>query len=146
METHAELAPAGKGKKRTKHKPFDYVDVSSFQVVRLFLTPRCCHTWYQQALARLMKKAVGKMSRELELASLLKRLRDAHNLTSSFELSEMFHGMERKYKNSYSNVVNVSLDTQASLEQEYALPLPPADVPYQRAKLKRYKAGPGGLV
>lgn len=109
METNIGLTPGLK--KKIKHKPFDYVDVSSFQIVRLFFTPRCCYTWYQQALSRLMKKAIGKMYRELELSGVLKRVRDSHNLTSSFERYEIFSGLGRKYKNTYSNVVNVSLDT-----------------------------------
>ena len=93
-----------------------------------------------------MKKAIGKMYRELELASVLKRVRDSHNLTSSFEMYEIFSGLRRKYKNTYSNVVNVSLDTQGSIEQEYAPPIAPTEVPYQRRKLKRYKSGPEGIV
>ena len=43
---------------------------------------------------------------------------DAKNLAFSMEEFEAFKGLKKKYKNSYSNVINVSLDTESSIIEE----------------------------
>jgi hypothetical protein len=59
------------------------------------------------------------MHRELEISTMLKRVRDAYHLSCSYEKMELFKGLKKKYKNSYHNVVNVSLDTVDSILEEY---------------------------
>ena len=131
---------------RILHKPFIPIEVSNFQIIRLCLTPRCFFTYYQLALDRLFRKSIGKMQRELEISTLMKRVRDAYSLTCSYERNELFKGLKKKYKNNYTNVVNVSLDTIDSILEEYQKPILPADVPYARRKLKRYVEQPNGFV
>lgn len=127
-------------------KPFVPVAVSNFQIIRLGLTPRCFYTYYQMALDRLLKKAIGKMERELEISTLMKRVRDSDKLCKSMELTEVFKGLKKKYKNSYTNVLNVSLETQNSIEEERAPPILPAEIPYQRKKLKKYFQRDDGFI
>ena len=44
------------------------------------------------------------------------------------------------------NVVNVSMETQNSIEEELAPPIVPAEIPYQRKKLKKYYQRDDGFV
>ena len=120
------------------HKPFTPIEVSNFQIIRYCLPPRCFFTYYQLVLDRLLKKSISKMERELEISSFTKKVRTAFNLSCSYERMELFKGLKKKYKNSYSNVVNVSLDTVDSILEEYQKPIMPADVPYARRKQKKY--------
>lgn len=106
---HAEKSlPAG-------CRPYNDIKISDFQIIRLSLTPSCLFTYYQMAVDRLLKKARGKVKRELETWNLMKRVRSANELARSFETFEVFDGLKRKYKNDYINVVNVSLDTEESI-------------------------------
>lgn len=98
------------------------------------------------ALDRLLRKAIGKMNRELEISALMRKVRETDKLCKSYEKTELFHGLKKKYKNNYLNVLNVSLETVKSIEEEYQDPLPPAPVPYQRKKLKSYFEGPDGYI
>jgi hypothetical protein len=98
------------------------------------------------ALDRLFRKAIGKMTRELEISTVMRRVRESDKLTKSFEQTELFKGLKKKYKNNYLNVLNVSLETVQSIQEEYQNPLPPAPVPYQRKKLKSYFEGPDGYI
>jgi hypothetical protein len=98
------------------------------------------------ALDRLLRKAIGKINRELEISTLMKRVRESDKLTKSYEKTEIFNGLKKKYKTNYLNVLNVSLETVKSIEEEYQDPLPPAPVPYQRKKLKSYFEGTDGVI
>ena len=108
--------------------------MSNFQVIRLALTPSCMYTYYQMALDRMMKKAFAKFRREVEISTLMKRVCDSNNLSKSMEEFETFKGLKKQYKNSYSNVVNVSLDTEISIIEENQKPIQPAEPPYQRKR------------
>ena len=48
------------------------------------------------------------------------------------ELTEIFKGLKKRYKNNYINVLNVSMETEQSIEQELEPPILPAEIPYQR--------------
>lgn len=61
-------------------------------------------------------------------------------------MTEIFKGLKKKYKNSYLNVVNVSMETQNSIEEELAPPIIPAEVPYQKKKLKKYFTREDGFI
>lgn len=104
------------------------------------------HTYYQMALDRMLRKAFEKLRRELELSTMMKRICDSHNLSRSMEEFEVFKGLKKQYKNSYSNVINVSLDTEMSIVEENQKPIAPAQPPYQRKKLKKYVEGPNGVL
>lgn len=82
------------------------------------------------ALQRMMKKAVGKMTRELEISTFMRKVRESDKLCKSYEKTEIFKGLKKKYKNNYLNVLNVSLETVKSIEEELQDPLMPAEVPY----------------
>ena len=64
------------------------------------------------ALDRLLKKAFAKITRELELSYVMKRVRDCDKLCKSMELTEIFKGLKKRYKNDYINVLNVSMETE----------------------------------
>jgi len=72
-------------------------------------------TYFQMALDRALKKSQSKIIRELEVSTMMKKIRETERLCRSFEMSEMFFGLRKRYKTDYINVVNVSLDTQQSL-------------------------------
>lgn len=97
-------------------------------------------------LDRLLKKAEEKILRELEISTMMKRVRDTHNLVLSYEKMEVFKGLKKKYKNHYINVLNVSMDTEASIIEENQKPLDPGEIPYQRKRPKVYREGPDGLI
>ena len=82
------------------------------------------------ALDRLFRKAIGKMTRELEISTMMKKVRESDKMIKSYEKTELFKGLKKKYKSNYINVLNVSLETVKSIEEEYQEPLPPAPVPY----------------
>jgi hypothetical protein len=46
---------------------------------------------------------------------MLKKIKYSENLCRSFETHEIFSGLQKKYKNSYSNVINVSINTEESI-------------------------------
>jgi hypothetical protein len=69
------------------------------------------------ALDRLFRKAIRKMNQELEASTIMRRVRDSDKLTKSYEKTEIFHGLKKKYKNNYLNVLNVSLETVKSIEE-----------------------------
>ena len=77
---------------------------------------------------------------------MMKRVTDSNNLSKSMEEFETFKGLKKQYKNSYSNVVNVSLETEMSIVEENQRPIMPAEPPYQRKKLKKYVEGPNGML
>ena len=79
------------------------------------MTPSCCRTLWQLALARLLRKADGKFRRELDLVTMGRRTTHSFYHASSFERHEIFKGIKKKYKHMYPNVVDVSLDTQNSI-------------------------------
>ena len=93
-----------------------------------------------------MKKAISKMERELEISTLMKRVRDSDKLCKSMELTEIFKGLKKRYKNDYINVINVSMETQQSIAEELAPPILPAEIPYQRKKLKKYYQRDDGFI
>ena len=66
------------------------IEVSYFQMLRYDWTPRFCLTKYQRAIHRIFKKAEYRLHRELDLASILKKVRETHNLTTSFFNAERF--------------------------------------------------------
>ena len=94
------------------------IELDTFQVIRMCLTPECMYTYYQMTLQRLLKKAEDKINRELEMSTFMKRVRDSHYLCQSYEQMEIFKGLKKKYKNHYINVLNVSLDTEESIIEE----------------------------
>ena len=51
------------------------------------------------------------MTRELEVSTLMKRVRESDKMTKSYEKTELFKGLKKKYKSNYLNVLNVSLET-----------------------------------
>ena len=67
------------------------------------------------ALDRLLRKAIGKMTRELEISSVMRKVRETDKLTKSYEKTELFKGLKKKYKTNYLNVLNVSLETVKSI-------------------------------
>lgn len=71
------------------------------------------------ALDRLLRKAITKMNRELEISNMMRRVRESDKLTKSYERTELFKGLKKKYKTNYMNVLNVSLETVQSIEEEY---------------------------
>lgn len=104
------------------------------------------YTYYQMALDRMLRKAFEKFRREIEISTVMKRVCDANNLSKSMEQFEAFKGLKKQYKNSYSNVVNVSLETEVSIVEENQRPIQPAEPPYQRKRLKKYVEGPNGVL
>ena len=60
---------------------------------------------------RALNKSHDKIKRELEIGTILKKIRDSHSLCASYEQFEVFKGLKKKVKNGYPNVINVSLDT-----------------------------------
>ena len=108
----SKFVPPGKN----KFKVYNPIVVSNFQIIRLYLTPKCFFTYYQMALDRLLKKAFAKMDRELEISHIMKRVRDSDKLCKSMELTEIFKGLKKRYKNNYINVLNVSMETEQSIE------------------------------
>jgi hypothetical protein len=60
----------------------------------------------------------------------MRKIRDSDKLTKSFEQSEIFKGLYKKYKKAYINVINVSLDTADSIILENEDPIKPAENPY----------------
>ena len=70
---------------KKKYKQFEMIDLDSFQVIRMCLTPRCMYTYYQMTLERLLQKAEHKINSELEISTLMKRVRDTHHLVMSYE-------------------------------------------------------------
>lgn len=104
------------------------------------------YTYYQMALDRMLRKAFEKFRREIEISTVMKRACDANNLSKSMEQFEAFKGLKKQYKNSYSNVVNVSLETEVSIVEENQRPIQPAEPPYQRKRLKKYVEGPNGVL
>ncbi len=67
------------------------------------------------ALDRLLDKSYSKQNRELEISQILRRIKYSENLCRSFETHEIFSGLQKKYKNSYSNIINVSINTEESI-------------------------------
>ena len=104
------------------------------------------YTYYQMALDRMLRKAFEKFRREIEISTVMKRVCDANNLSKSMEQFEAFKGLKKQYKNGYSNVVNVSLETEVSIIEENQRPIQPAEPPYQRKRLKKYVEGPNGVL
>jgi hypothetical protein len=98
------------------------------------------------ALDRMLRKAFEKFRREIEISTVMKRVCDANNLSKSMEQFEAFKGLKKQYKNGYSNVVNVSLETEVSIIEENQRPIQPAEPPYQRKRLKKYVEGPNGVL
>lgn len=94
----------------------------------------------------MLKKAFEKYRREIEISTMMKRITDSNNLSKSMEEFETFKGLKKQYKNSYTNVVNVSLETEMSIVEENQRPIMPAEPPYQRKKLKKYVEGPNGIL
>lgn len=91
QDADAEFQPQDK----PQYKLFEPLRVSTFQVVRLAFTPSCLHTYYQMALDRMLKKAVAKFKRDIEVSTLLKRVCDANNLSQSMEEFEVFKGLKK---------------------------------------------------
>lgn len=95
-------------------------------MILLSWTMPCCRSPYQNALARLLKKLDRKVHSELDLGPHLRKLRDTHNYTKSFATSKVFDrkSLINDYKNEYTNVVNISIDTNDSIGREYDDPKP----------------------
>ena len=53
------------------------------------------YTYYQMTLERLLQKAENKIKRELEISTLMKRVRDTHHLVQSYEKMEIFKGLKK---------------------------------------------------
>lgn len=98
------------------------------------------------ALNRLLKKADGKVRRELDVVTMGRRSTHAHLHTSTFEKHEIFKGLKKRYKHTYPNIIDVSLDTQKSIIQELEDPLEPAEAPYLRKDFKKYKMSAEGVM
>jgi len=69
---------------------FMQIQITGFQTFRLLLTPPCCRTRYQKALARLFKKAEHKLHREMNIGTLIKSIRDSALLVKSYSRSRVF--------------------------------------------------------
>jgi len=93
---------------------------------RLAITPFFCRTRYQKSLAKLLQKAKYRLHRELDIGHFLKKIRDSRNLVLSFAQSKTFNPdtLYRDYQNHYTNTIQISLETDGSIEQEFADPLP----------------------
>lgn len=89
-------------------------------------TMPCCRSPYQKSLARLLQKLDSKLHRELDLGPHLRKLRDTHNYTRSFATSKVFDkkSLILDYKTEYTNVINISMDDEKSILQEYEDPKP----------------------
>lgn len=113
--------PPATGKETAVLKPksFDWLHVSTCEIISLMMVPfSCCFSHYQDALNVYLKKSKAKIIRELEISTLLKRIRDSKNLTQSIEQQELFQGLKKKYKYHYDNIINVSMDSEESLMAE----------------------------
>lgn len=86
----------------------------------------CCRSPYQKSLARLLYKIDNKLHRELDLGPHLRKIRDTHSYTKSFATSEVFdrQTLIMDYENDFTNVVNISIDTDESVVREYENPKP----------------------
>jgi len=113
--------------RREIRHPKDYqkIKVSTCQMISLYLTPAFCRSPHLTALSKLMKKAENKLHREMDIGQFLKRLRDTVNMVASFKTSRCFNPstLFSDYQYHYSNVVDVGLQTDKSIEEEYALPI-----------------------
>jgi len=66
----------------------------------------------------------------MELYTVLKKLRNHDKLVQSMELFEVFKGLRKHYKYDYINTLEASIDTEHSIIEEMAEPVPPAKAPY----------------
>ena len=73
-----------------------------------------------------MKKAEYKLHKELDIGPFLKNNRDSRNLVKSFHTSKVFDPdtLYTDYQTAYDNVVQISLNTDESIEEELAPPIP----------------------
>ena len=104
---------------------YQKVTISACNLLSLMLTPRCCRSPHLDALAKMMRKAENKLHRELDIGRFLKKLRDTGSLVNSFMTGRGFNpeSLYQDYQYHYSNVVDIGLTTERSIEEEYALPL-----------------------
>ena len=74
-----------------------------------------------RSIDRLFKKAEYKLHREMDIGKLLKRNRDCQNVVKSLQTSKVFdrNTLQKEYQTMYDNVVNVDIDTEQSIEEEY---------------------------
>lgn len=101
------------------------MEISTARIICLGLTPRCCRTKGQTALNRLLTKGYNKLQRELDIGAFLKRSRDAQNLVLSYMNSRCFNPqtLYSDYQQHYSNVIDVDINTERSIEEEFAQPI-----------------------
>jgi len=94
-------------------------------MLRFDWTPFFCFTRYQKALSRAYKKVTYKLHKELDLSNIIKRGRESHNLVRSFAESKVFspETLKKDYEAHYTNVIDISMDTDKSIQMENASPL-----------------------
>ena len=94
-------------------------------MISLYLTPRFCRSPHLDSLSKLMRKAENKLHREMEIGGFLKKVRDNTSIVNSFKTSRCFNPstLNSDYQYHYSNVIDVGLATDKSIEEEYALPI-----------------------
>ena len=93
---------------------------------RFLITPFCCRTRYQRALACLFKKAEFKLHKEMDIGHLLKSIRDSKHAVRSYSKTTVFTppALLDEYQTHYSNVLQISMETDRSIEEELADPIP----------------------
>lgn len=99
--------------------------MSGWEIFRFNLTPFFCRTSYQRALATLLRKAEYRLHKELNLAPLLFKLTECHNLVRSLATGvESPADLRAAYAPHYSNNIHISLIEEKSLLEEEAGPIP----------------------
>ena len=65
----------------------------------------------------------------MEVSKLIKKVKMAHDLCLSYEKADQFKGLKKRYKYNYDNIINLSLYTDESIEEEYKDKFKPSE-PY----------------
>lgn len=97
------------------------------------ILPRCCRPSRLRAVARLLKKAEYKLHREMDIGRMLKSIRDSRSVVGSLQTSKVFDRdtLLHEYQYHYSNVLDLNLDTEMSIEEEMQ---PPIAITYKDPK------------
>ena len=83
------------------------------------MTPYCMRSKYQRAADTLLRKAEYRIHKELDIASVLKKLNECHNICRSL-LTSLEHpaDLRKDYAPTYTNALDISLELNKSLSIE----------------------------
>ena len=98
------------------------LDLSVFQMFRLDYTPRCLMTPYQFELENVLRKATKRLSRELDCATLVKRVRKSDNFVRGFTLNEDYFDRavtKLFFKDQHNTIVDPVVDYETSFKKDY---------------------------